>query len=168
MQFIHSRGIMHRDLRSENVLLDERGWVRIGDLGSSRLVDLNVTQTKQAGTPLYIAPEIYDEEEYTTAVDVYSYGLIVYELLTGRPVFPPTIPPLVLMKKAASNERPELPASMSAPAKRLIKRCWSADPDMRPTFDEIVLSLNQIKFQLTPKVDMAKVAAFISAISPAE
>jgi p21-activated kinase 1 len=110
MQFIHSRGVMHRDLRSENVLLDVRECVRIGDLENSRLVDFNVKQTKQAGTPLYIALEIYDEEEYTIAVDVYSYGLIVYELLTGRPVFPPTIPPLVLMKKAASNERPELPA----------------------------------------------------------
>jgi hypothetical protein len=57
---------------------------------------------------------------------------------------------------------------MSTFAKRLIKRCWSADPDMRPTFDEMVLILNQVKFQLTPKVDVSKVAAFISAISAAE
>jgi serine/threonine protein kinase len=77
MKFIHSSGVIHRDLKPENVLLDKCGWVRIGDLGSCRLVDMNVTQTKLVGTPLYMAPEMYDEGEYTVAVDVYSCGLIV-------------------------------------------------------------------------------------------
>jgi len=85
MKFIHSSGVIHRDLKPENVLLDERGWVLIGDLGSCRLVDMKVTQTKLVGTPLYMAPEMYDEGEYTAAVDVYSFGLIVYELLAGGP-----------------------------------------------------------------------------------
>jgi hypothetical protein len=73
-----------------------------------------------------------------------------------------------VIKKSLSGKRPEVPASMNRTVKKLIKRCWSPDPDVHPMFDEILSSFRQINFQLRPKVDPVKIAAFISAISPAE
>jgi serine/threonine protein kinase len=144
MKFIHSSGAIHRDLKPENVLLDARGWVFIGDLGSSRLVDMEVTRTKIVGTPLYMAPEMYDEGEYTTTVDVYSFGLMVYELLASGPVFSRTIAPGPLMKKVITGEHPKLPASMNGTVKEPIGRCDSVDPNARSMFDEIVTRLPKV------------------------
>jgi serine/threonine protein kinase len=91
MRFIHSQGFVHRDLKPESILLDERGFAQIADLGSSRFCGSGLTLTTQVGTPLYMAPETYDECDYTPAVDVYSFALILYELVVGQPAFPATI-----------------------------------------------------------------------------
>jgi serine/threonine protein kinase len=76
MKFIHSRGVIHIDLKPANILLDERGHPKIGDLGSSRFCDLRSTMTSGIGTRLYIAPDMYDSADYTAAVDIYSFSLI--------------------------------------------------------------------------------------------
>jgi len=69
------------------------------------------------------------------------------------------------MKKVITGERPELPASMNGTVKEMIGRCWSVDPKVRPTFDEIVMRLHEINWQLTPNVDPSKVSTFVSFIS---
>jgi serine/threonine protein kinase len=86
MKFLYSSGVTHRDLKPANILLEEGGWPRIGNLNKSRFVNLEIMQTMQVGTPMYMAPETYDDE-YTTAADVYSFALILYEVLVGCPVF---------------------------------------------------------------------------------
>jgi TPR repeat protein len=63
MEFLHSKGVVHRDLKPENILLDERGGPKIGDFGSGRFVDSKLTQTMMVGTPLYMAPEMYQGDE---------------------------------------------------------------------------------------------------------
>jgi hypothetical protein len=80
-------------------------------------------------------------------------------------VFPPTIALGPLMKKVITGERPELPVSMNETVKEMIGRCWSVDPKARPTFDEIVMRLHEINWQLTPNVDPVKVSTFVSFIS---
>jgi serine/threonine protein kinase len=166
LQFLHSKNVMHRDLKPENILLDEHNWPQIGDFGSSRLVDLNLTQTREPGTPLYMAPELYDEIEYTTAVDIFSFGLILYELLVGRRVFPPTIAPFVLMKKVTSGDRPEIPGYVHATGKSVIHSCWDVKPELRPSIEQVLASFEAIEFRLTPAVDSRRVAAFTTAVSP--
>jgi hypothetical protein len=165
LQFLHSKNVMHRDLKPENILLDERNWPQIGDLGSSRLVDLNLTQTREPGTPLYMAPELYDEAEYTTAVDIFSFGLILYELLVGCRAFPPTIAPYVLMKKVMNGVRPEIPADVNETGKKMIKRCWNVDPDVRPLINEVAAAFEAIQFKLKPNVDTQRLSAFIRSLS---
>jgi serine/threonine protein kinase len=72
-------------------LIDNGGYVRIGYHGSSRLASLNVTQTKQVGTALYMASEMHEDCVYDEPVDFFSFALIVYELLVGDYVFQPTL-----------------------------------------------------------------------------
>jgi serine/threonine protein kinase len=109
LEFLHKNKVIHRDLKPENILLDDKGWPLISDFGSSRLGDLEITQTLQVGSPLYMAPEMYDDFDYTTAADVFVFGLILYEVVVGKSVFERDTRVLALMQKVARGERPEIP-----------------------------------------------------------
>jgi len=164
MRFAHSRCVIHRDLKPENILIDHDGLARIGDLGSNGFVDLKVTVAREAGAPLYTAPEIYLGGGFTNAVDVFSFALVLYELLLGKRAFPPDIGLRAMMDRAAGQDRPELPEAMNEVVRTIITRCWSADPTQRESFDEILTNFEQIQFQITPNVDTARVAAFVSSV----
>jgi serine/threonine protein kinase len=163
--FLHSKDVIHRDLKPENILLDKNAWLMIEDFGKSRLLGMNATQIKQIGTPLYMAPEMYDDGGYTTAVDICALGLIIYEVLVGVPVFLPSLTPLALMNKVATGQRPEIPDSMNPTVRQIIKSCWDTAPGRRPPATEIIAALQGIQFRLTPRVDTERVARYISAIT---
>jgi serine/threonine-protein kinase len=131
MKLIHSRGVIHRDLKPANISLDERGDPKISDLGSNRFCDLRVTMTSGVGTPLHMAPEMYDAADYTAAVDVDSFALIAYELLVGEAVFPTTTTLPVLLKKVTLGHRPRLWSCMDPTVRNIIRRGWSVDADTR-------------------------------------
>jgi serine/threonine protein kinase len=164
MQFIHSRDLMHRDLKPANVLIDERGFAQIGDLGSSRMLDLDSTLTAQVGTPLYKAPEMYDEGEYTAAVDIYAFALVLYELLVGRYIFPLPIADLVLFKKVVTGVRPVLPDATDAVVKDIITKCWAVEAGDRYSFTQIWGMLQEIRFKLTPDVDSDRVRQYVATV----
>jgi aurora kinase/aurora kinase A len=166
MRYLHRHGLLHRDLKPRNVLVDSEGHARIGDFGSSRFTWLDITLTRDVGTPRYSAPEIWSdtEEEYTTAVDVYSFGLILYECLIGAPVFPEGITQTKLAMDAERNVRPALPATMDATVADVIERCWSADPRNRYTFEEIADRFKRIGFKFTPSVDSECVQAYVRGL----
>jgi serine/threonine protein kinase len=91
MRFIHSESFVHRDLKPGNLLIDERGRCRIGDWGSSKFIVNGVTPWTGGirGSVQYAAPELYDDPPYSEKIDVFAFGLILYELVVGRPVFDP-------------------------------------------------------------------------------
>jgi TPR repeat protein len=163
MRFLHSSDVIHRDLKPANILLDNGGWPLIGNFSKSRFVDLEITQTKQIGTPMYMAPEMYDDE-YTTAADVYSFALILYEVLVGRPAFDPELYWVHLLKKIQAGERPPIPAAIPEAVREVIERGWSTDPAHRPSFDHILATLRQIEFKITPNVDVGRLTAFTAVM----
>jgi hypothetical protein len=115
-----------------------------------------------------MAPEMYEDGVYDASVDVFSFALIVYELVVGDYVFPPTFAPMVLMKTVGSSQRPKLPDDMSITVKKMILRGWSGDPMIRESFDEIWCHLSGIKFQITPQVDSSRVDEFLSWVEANE
>jgi serine/threonine protein kinase len=138
MEFVHSRGMVYRDLKPANILIDGSGRIRIGDFGSAKIIEGAVYLSgNYQGTIQYQAPEIYGEDPYTGKVDVFSFALVLYEILVGRPVYPAKLSLTQIMKKVCSKIRADLPSEINDDVKTLISQCWSHNPDSRLSLSEI-------------------------------
>jgi serine/threonine protein kinase len=164
-EFIHSKDIVHRDVKPANILIDRRGRSRITDLGSSKFIQGAAKLSKEyRGTCCYQAPEMYKEDPYTSKVDVFSFALILYEILVGQPVFPPTHSPNQIMRRVFTGVRADFPSNMNDEVKLLISRGWAEKPSGRPTFGEILSDLRRIHFKILPGVKTDAVEEFLCDI----
>jgi len=144
MKHIHSKGIIHRDLKPMNVLLDERLFPKISDFGISRIADrTTMINTSNAGTPMWMAPELFTESTYTNKVDVYSYAMILWEMLTECSPYPGKDISGIRKYVAESGLRPMIPHNAPTMLKGLITLCWDQNPKKRPSFRKIVDKLIQ-------------------------
>lgn len=141
MRYLHSKGIIHRDLKSPNILLDNRLFPYVADFGLGRIIEKAIEglppMTNCAGTPNWMAPEQIATENYGFPVDVYAFGMILYELATSRFPFE-GLKQHEIFSRVTQGHRPELPSSLDGTSlAELIKKCWDQDPNNRPTFDHI-------------------------------
>ncbi|XP_054822185.1 serine/threonine/tyrosine-protein kinase HT1-like [Prosopis cineraria] len=138
MQYLHSEGVLHRDLKSENLLLGEDMCVKVADFGISCLESQIGSAKGFTGTYRWMAPEMIKEKHHSKKVDVYSFAIVLWELLTGLTPFHNMTPEQAAYAVSHKNARPPLPAECPKAFSHLINRCWSSNPDKRPHFDEIV------------------------------
>lgn len=128
----HDAGVLHRDLKPANVMLDRRGKVRITDFGLAGLA--TVGDEVRAGTPAYMAPEQLAGEPATAQSDIYSLGLVLYEIFTGKRVFEAsTIADLIRQHESTTPTSPsQLVEGLDPLVERVILRCLEAEPNSRP------------------------------------
>ncbi|MCU1265403.1 MAG: serine/threonine protein kinase [Acidobacteria bacterium] len=131
----HDNGVLHRDLKPANIMIDGDGNARILDFGLAGLSEEFSERDLASGTPAYMAPEQLAGKEQTTRTDVYSLGLVLYELFTGRKAFEAeTLGDLIRLRQ--SNTAPVTPTSivkdLDPVVERLIERCIQKDPGQRP------------------------------------
>ncbi|WOK99829.1 serine/threonine-protein kinase HT1 [Canna indica] len=144
MQYLHSQGVIHRDLKSHNLLLNDEMRVKVADFGTSCL-ETQCRETKgNMGTYRWMAPEMIKEKPYTRKVDVYSFGIVLWELTTAVVPYQGMTPVQAAYAVSEKNLRPPLSTSCSPVLNHLIKRCWSANPAKRPDFDYIVSALEKL------------------------
>lgn len=143
--YLHSNGIIHRDLKPSNILINETFYTKISDFGISKQSSPNSTgmafiESRVIGTPLYIAPETWENFQYSEASDVYSFSLILYEILTGKKPFSNLkTNEQILYHVVFKGSRPEVNKdSKPLYLYQLMTKCWNQDPKLRPTFEEIV------------------------------
>ncbi|KAH9770867.1 Integrin-linked protein kinase family [Citrus sinensis] len=162
MNYLHENrpeAIIHRDLEPSNILRDDSGHLKVADFGLSKL--LKFANTVKEDRPVtceetswrYAAPEVYKNEEYDTKVDVFSFALILQEMIEGCPPFP-TKQEKEVPKAYIANERPPFRAPTKHYAyglRELIEDCWSEEPFRRPTFRQILMKLDHISDQLSIK-----------------
>jgi tRNA A-37 threonylcarbamoyl transferase component Bud32 len=162
MRFVHKKEYIHRDLKPENILFDSCNYAKVADFGSSRTYEAYLTMTA-LGTPLYMAPEV-DEGDYDSAVDVYAFGLILYEIITGNLALSANENVLKMFRKLRKGERPEIDDTVLPVSRRLITTCWSMNPGDRPTFEGIWEELEDNDFRLFDDVDKERVSDYVEKI----
>lgn len=152
MKYLHSRKIIHRDLSSNNILLDDEFYPVITDFGLSKFTDVNEPKIQSffGGTFQYMAPEVLQNRPYDFKADVYSFGIIMYEVVTGLDPYPEFTKKIIFeydLRKSIveENYRPKFIDPIKNSLKELIEQCWSADPMKRPTFSEIFDKLSSIE-----------------------
>ncbi|XP_026448117.1 serine/threonine-protein kinase HT1-like isoform X2 [Papaver somniferum] len=138
MQYLHSQGVMHRDLKSNNLLLNDEMRVKVADFGTSCLETQCRASKGNMGTYRWMAPEMIKEKPYTKKVDVYSFGIVLWELTTALLPFQGMTPVQAAFAVAEKKARPPLPANCQPALANLIKRCWASNPSKRPDFTYIV------------------------------
>jgi serine/threonine protein kinase len=109
----------------------------------------------------YQAPELYGEDPYTEKIDVFSFTLVLYEILVGHPVFSAKLSKAQIMRKVCDKIRANLPSSMNDDVKALITRCWSDKANDRLSFSEILVELRRIQFKILPDVNSKAVGQFL-------
>jgi serine/threonine protein kinase len=130
----HEHGVLHRDLKPANIMLDGHGRVRITDFGLAVAIENESQAVEIAGTPTYMAPEQLAGKGATVRSDIYSLGLVLYEIYTGKKAF--TASTLAELRQQKETYTPRAPSEIRAgvdPAvERLIRRCMERDPNARP------------------------------------
>jgi serine/threonine-protein kinase len=152
LSHIHSVGIVHRDIKPENVHIDQHGKVKLMDFGIAKSMDLNLTRPGfTLGTPSYMAPEQVRGQEITPLVDVYAWGLLLYELVTGaKPIQAKTVNEI--FQKILTQEldlTPLLQAGATPSVVDLVRRCVSKVPSGRPQgFTPVIQELDYIIYEM--------------------
>ena len=143
MAYLHSRTppIVHRDLKSGNLLVDEDWHIKVSDFGLARTKSADPARS-QVGTYAWMAPELLEQKPYDERVDVYSFAIVLWELLTAVEPFK-GLHPMQIMRAVDRGERPPVPPSPECPPDyvALMEACWSREPEKRPTFKDALQRL---------------------------
>src|SRR4029077_2470111 len=128
------RAVIHRALKPANLMLDSSGKIRITDFGLAAIAASLDASDLKAGTPAYMAPEQLAGKEVTLKSDLYSLGLVLYEVLTGKRAFDATtLPELMKLRDASAPTNPSsIVKDLDPLLERIIVRCLEKDPALRP------------------------------------
>ncbi|KAJ6845849.1 serine/threonine-protein kinase HT1-like isoform X1 [Iris pallida] len=159
MDCLHANGIIHRDLKPDNLLLTaNQKNIKLIDFGLAREETVTEMMTAETGTYRWMAPELYstvtlrrgEKKHYTNKVDVYSFGIVLWELLTNRMPFEGMSNLQAAYAAAFKQERPPLPEGTAPELVFVVQSCWVEDPNSRPSFSQIIRMLNAYLFTLPP------------------
>ncbi|MFF7312911.1 protein kinase [Streptomyces sp. NPDC008137] len=158
----HADGVVHRDLKPANVLLqqyDGQMHPLLTDFGIARLADSpGLTRTQEfVGTPAYVAPEGAEGRPQTSAVDIYGAGILLYELVTGRPPFAGGSALEVLHQHLSAE--PRRPSTVPDPLWTIIERCLRKNPDERPSAENLARGLRVVAEGIGVHANSAQIAA---------
>ncbi|KAK4491661.1 hypothetical protein RD792_002424 [Penstemon davidsonii] len=145
MEYIHSQGIIHRDLKPENVLITDDFHLKVADFGIACEEANCDLLADDPGTYRWMAPEMIKRKHYGRKVDVYGFGLILWEFVAGTIPYEDMTPIQAAFAVVNKNLRPVIPGDSPPAMKALIEQCWSLQPDKRPEFWQIVKVLEEFE-----------------------
>ncbi|CAJ1398088.1 unnamed protein product [Effrenium voratum] len=144
LAFLHARGIAHRDIKSHNVLLTPYLEVKLCDFGLSRLRSELMTGTMQfAGTPNYMAPEVFRNAKYTESVDVFAFGTLLWEAMASDIPFA-NLDPADIRERVVEGRMLEMP-TCPREMQQLIRSCWALEYKVRPMMADVLQQLRGMR-----------------------
>ncbi|KAL2525063.1 PAS domain-containing protein tyrosine kinase family protein [Abeliophyllum distichum] len=141
MNYLHHRNppIVHRDLKSSNLLVDKSWTVKVGDFGLSRLKNATFLTAKSGrGTPQWMAPEVLRNESSTEKSDVFSFGVVLWELMTESIPWSNLNSLQVVGVVGFMDRRLDLPENLDPRVSSIIRDCWQSNQEHRPSFEDII------------------------------
>ncbi len=149
INFLHKNNVLHRDIKADNVLIastdvNAQNMIRLSDFGSARRFaeDKMETYTRNVGTPIYMAPEILQKKRYSKEADIYSFGILLWVIITQKEPYTAFNHVWDVTKFVIDGNREVIPAGCPADYAELITGCWDPDPQKRLTLDVIIARLN--------------------------
>ncbi|KAG7013685.1 Serine/threonine-protein kinase EDR1 [Cucurbita argyrosperma subsp. argyrosperma] len=159
MNYLHhcNPPIIHRDLKSSNLLIDKNWTVKVGDFGLSRLKHETYLTTKTGkGTPQWMAPEVLRNEPSDEKSDIYSFGVILWELATEKIPWENLNTMQVIGAVGFMNQRLEIPKDVDPQWASIIESCWHSEPANRPSFQVLMERLRELHRKFTIQLQAAR------------
>ncbi|KAJ4842786.1 hypothetical protein Tsubulata_024930 [Turnera subulata] len=145
LSYLHSKKIVHRDVKSENMLLDAQRNLKIADFGVARVEAQNPRDmTGETGTLGYMAPEVLEGKPYNRRCDVYSFGICLWEIYCCDMPYPDLSFADVSSAVVRQNLRPNIPRCCPNSLANIMRKCWDGHPEKRPEMSEVVTMLEAI------------------------
>ncbi|XP_023735065.1 mitogen-activated protein kinase kinase kinase NPK1 [Lactuca sativa] len=142
LEYLHKNGIMHRDIKGANILVDNKGRIKLADFGASKKVVELATMTgakSMKGTPYWMAPEVILQTGHSFSADIWSVGCTVIEMATGKPPWSQQYQEVAaLFHIGTTKAHPPIPDHLSAEAKDFLLKCLQKEPNLRPDASELL------------------------------
>ncbi|XP_031271803.1 mitogen-activated protein kinase kinase kinase NPK1-like, partial [Pistacia vera] len=142
LEYLHKNGIMHRDIKGANILVDNKGCIKLADFGASKkvveLATINGAKSMK-GTPYWMAPEVILQTGHSFSADIWSVGCTVIEMATGQPPWSQQYQEVAaLFHIGTTKSHPPIPEHLSLEAKDFLLKCLQKEPDFRPTATDLL------------------------------
>ncbi|EIW68706.1 hypothetical protein TREMEDRAFT_32039, partial [Tremella mesenterica DSM 1558] len=144
LNYLHQRGIIHRDIKGANILVDNKGGIKISDFGISKKAEDNLMSTMRGGnraslqgSVFWMAPEVVKQTKHTTKADIWSVGCLVVEMLTGTHPWA-ELTQMQAIFRIGTSARPTTPSDVSPDAQDLLRQTFEIDHKLRPTAQQLL------------------------------